>query len=81
MERGISRETVKGVLLNGEIIEDYSQDSPYPSALFFGLTQGEPVHVVAGFDSESGCCFVITAYRPDLDHFELDYRTRRSYDS
>ncbi len=81
MERGISRESVKSVLLNGEIIEDYSHDGPFPSALFFGLIQGEPVHAVAAFDSESGCCFVITAYRPDLDHFESDYRTRRCYDS
>jgi len=77
MKRGISRKTVKQVLLEGEIIEDYPDDKPFPAALFFGLFQGEPLHVVSAFDSLSGYCFVITVYRPDLDHFEPDYKTRR----
>ena len=77
MKRGISREIVKQVLLDGEIIEDYPDDKPFPSALFLGWFQGEPFHVVSSFDSLSGYCFVITVYRPDLDHFETDYKTRR----
>lgn len=77
MERGISRETVKQVLLSGEVIEDYPDDKPYPSALFLGWTKGEPFHVVTAFDSESDYCFIITAYKPDLEHFESDYKTRR----
>lgn len=36
MERGISRNTVINVLLAGEVIEDYSDDKPFPSALFLG---------------------------------------------
>jgi hypothetical protein len=77
MERGISREIVKQVLINGEVIEDYPDDKPFPTALFLGWLGGEPFHVVTAFDSLSGCCFVITVYRPDLNHFEPDYRTRR----
>jgi len=77
MKRGISREIVKQILLEGEIIEDYPNDKPFPAALFFGRFQGEPFHVVSAFDSLSGYCFVITVYRPDLDHFETDYKTRR----
>ena len=77
MKRGISREIVKQVLLDGEIIEDYSDDKPFPAALFLGWFQGEPFHVVSAFDSLRGYCFVITVYRPDLDHFENDYKTRR----
>lgn len=76
-EREISREVVKDVLKNGEIIEDYPHDKPYPSALFLGWIKGKPVHVIVAFDSLSGWCFVITAYRPDLEHFESDYKTRR----
>ena len=79
LERGISREIVKKVLLSGELIEDYPDYKPYPSALFLGWTKGEPIHVVAAFDSESGYCFIITAYKPDLEHFEPDFKTRRRY--
>jgi hypothetical protein len=77
MKRGISREIVKQTLLEGEIIEDYPDDKPFPAALFLGWFQGEPFHVVSSLDSLSGYCFVITVYRPDLEHFETDYRTRR----
>jgi len=44
MERGISRETVKEVLLNGEIIENHPDDKPYPSALLLGWVQSQPFH-------------------------------------
>lgn len=77
LERGISREIVQRVLLTGEVIEDYPDDLPYPSALFLALVEGEPFHVVAAFDSQTGYCFIITAYSPDLEHFEPDYKTRR----
>ena len=37
MERGISKETVIETLLNGEVIEDYPDEMPYPSAFYGGL--------------------------------------------
>ena len=77
MQRGISREIVKQVLLEGEIIEDYPDDKPFPTALFLGWFEGKPFHVIAAFDSISSYCFVITVYKPDLSHFEPDYKTRR----
>lgn len=77
IEREISREEVKEVLLNGEIIETYPDDEPYPSALFLGWVKKEPLHVAMALDFITGWCFVITAYKPDLEHFESDYRTRR----
>ncbi|MEI9478876.1 MAG: DUF4258 domain-containing protein [Deltaproteobacteria bacterium] len=76
-KRGISTQTVKQVLLEGEIIEDYPDDRPFPTSLFLGWFQREPFHVVAALDSLCGYCFVITVYRPDLEHFEGDYKTRR----
>ena len=77
MERDISREVVTEVLISGEIVEDYPDDQPYPSVLILGWNRKKPIHVVAAFDPESEWCIVITAYRPDLEHFEPDYRTRR----
>jgi hypothetical protein len=77
MERGISRDIVKQTLLNGEIIEDYAEDKPFPSALFLGRQEEKPLHVVAAFDERSSTCFIITAYYPDEEHFGPDFRTRR----
>jgi len=77
MEREISRDGVKRILLNGELIEDYPDDKPFPSALFFGLLEEKPLHVVAALDEESGTCFIITAYYPDEEHFGPDFRARR----
>ncbi len=77
MERGISRKAVKEVLLNGEIIESYPDDNPYPSALFLGWVNNQPFHVVGSLDSMTGWCFIITAYKPGTEHFESDYKTRR----
>jgi hypothetical protein len=80
IERGITRDTVKKVLLMSEVIEDYPEDAPYPSALFLGFVSGTPFHVVAAFDDESDHCYVITVYTPDLEHFENDYKTRRQHE-
>jgi len=77
MERGISRQAVIHTLHKGEVIEDYKDEKPYPCALFLGWIKKQPLHVVAAFDVLTGRCFVITAYQPDMEHFESDYKTRR----
>ena len=77
MERSISRRAVKEVLLRGEIIENYPDDKPYPSALFLGWIENQPFHVVVSLDPITGYCFIITAYKPGTEYFEKDYKTRR----
>lgn len=79
MERDIPIDAVKQVILSGEVIEDYPDDKPCPSALFLGWVEGTPLHVVAAQCPERNWCFVITAYKPDLEHFESDYKTRRRH--
>lgn len=75
-ERDISRADVKNCILNGEIIEDYPNDFPYPSCLIFGYTIKEKViHVVAGSDGEY--IYIITAYFPNKEKFEDDLKTRK----
>ena len=76
-ERGIQQQAVREVLLKGEKIRDYTQDRPFPSALFLGYIGGKPHHVVAACDEISREAFVITAYEPSLDVFEPDYRTKK----
>jgi hypothetical protein len=76
LERGISRAEVLRAILEGEIIEAYPAQRPYPGCLIL-LAGEEPLHVVAAADPAAGVCHVITAYRPGTEHFELDFRTRR----
>jgi hypothetical protein len=76
-ERDIKRTDVLTVLRTRDRIEDYPDDYPYPSALFLGWIGGKPLHVVAALDAVGNRAIIITVYQPDLEHFELDYRTRR----
>ena len=79
LERGISRSAVKEVLSAGDVIENYPYDKPFPSAFFLGWIGERAYHVVAALDADNKRCFVITAYTPDAEHFEEDFRTRRQH--
>lgn len=76
LERGLSRAAIEQVIMKGEVIEVYVEDRPYPSCLLLQSDPG-PLHVVAALDPEARVCHIITAYTPDLEHFEPDFRTRR----
>lgn len=76
LERGISRQDVLTAVMQGEIVEVYADDRPYPGCLLLHIG-AEPLHVVAAVDETARICHVITAYRPDRDHFEADFKTRR----
>jgi|GEM_PF-80052 len=77
LERGISRTRVVGAIHHGEVIQSYADDLPFPSVLIAHVDD-DPVHVVVGYDEANTEVHVITAYRPDLEHFEEDYKTRRT---
>lgn len=76
-ERGIAPAAVRTAVDAGEIIADYPDDRPHPSALLLGFVAGEPLHVVVARDPAGGCT-VITAYRPDPLLWSDDFRTRRA---
>ena len=75
-ERDISVEDVKNCIMNGEVIEEYPDDFPYPSALIFGCAlRGKIIHVVCGMDENF--LYLITAYIPTTEKFFDDLKTRR----
>ena len=64
-------------VFNGEIIEDYPSDKPYPSCLIYGETfSGEPVHSVWAYNERTQWAVLITVYRPDPDKW-IEWRKRR----
>ncbi len=48
-ERGMAQKDVLAVLQSGQPIEDYPDDTPFPSALFLGFISGKPLHLVTAF--------------------------------
>jgi hypothetical protein len=75
--RGISPQLVERAVRLGEVIADYPDDQPYPSALLLFKDVEQALHVVVGIDAESKTCHIITAYRPEPDLWSADFRTRR----
>ena len=74
--RDISKADVTYCIENGEIIENYPDDFPYPSCLIYGkCTDGRIIHIVAGSDGE--VLYIITSYIPNVIKFEDDLKTRR----
>ena len=45
-ERRISDEDIKDAIETGETIEEYPDDTPYPSELKLGWRGSRPIHVV-----------------------------------
>lgn len=64
-------------VMNGEVIETYKKDRPYPSCLVYGTNfAGEPIHSVWAYNEASLWAVLITVYRPDPDRW-IDWRERR----
>jgi len=76
-QRRISVDDVRHVLSTGEVIEDYPNDTPYPSHLVLGWRGSRPIHVVAAENMEGQETIVITVYEPDLTQWEPGFRRRR----
>ena len=75
-QRGIFLSDVIACIMNGEIIEQYPDDYPYPSCLILGFSLGNKfLHVVIGHHETK--LFLITAYFPSCDKWENDFKTRK----
>jgi hypothetical protein len=52
--------------MNGTVIEEYQDDSPFPSILIFGQSfAGDPIHSVWAYNHKNQWAVLITVYRPD----------------
>lgn len=80
LERSILRSEVKDAIKKGIIIERYEEDTPYPSLLIASLKVNKPLHVVIAFNENKQELYVVTAYKPDTQHFEKDLMTRKKDD-
>ncbi|MCR4674874.1 MAG: DUF4258 domain-containing protein [Lachnospiraceae bacterium] len=75
-ERNITVDDVMNAIDNGEIIEQYPTDFPFPSCLILGLSiNGVYIHIVVSMNDDK--IYLITAYVPNSDKWENDMKTRR----
>ncbi|MEK7762280.1 MAG: DUF4258 domain-containing protein [Nitrospirota bacterium] len=75
-ERMITPQEVERVVMMGELVEDYPQDSRGHSCLLLGLGDADrAIHVVCS--PKADYLAVITAYLPDNTQWSPDYRRRR----
>lgn len=75
-QRDISISDVKTAIKNGEIIESYCDDYPYPSCLILGYNVNNTIlHIVCGMSDD--LVHMITAYYPNNNEWEDDMKTRR----
>lgn len=74
----ITDQDVYEAVCNGEIIETYPDDLPYPSVLVFGFTgRKRPLHAVCAYNILDGLMIIVTVYQPDPGRWE-DYKRRKT---
>lgn len=76
-ERQVSEQNVRQVLQSGEIIEDYSDDMPFPSGLMMSKPGTRPLHVVMAENPEDNALVVITVYEPDPSQWKPNFKSRK----
>lgn len=77
-ERAISPKLILEIVAKGEIIADYPEDRPYPSALILGFEQARPIHIVLARNATTSECIVVTVYVPDPTLWDETFRQRRA---
>ena len=76
-QRQVPVADVRQVLEDGERIEEYPDDKPFPSALILGWSDSRALHVVVADNFEDNEAIVITVYEPDPEKWEQGFRTRK----
>ena len=73
-QRNVSTDDIKEIVIKGEIIEEYIDDEPCPSALMLGFLGNIPYHVVVAECEDH--VRIVTVYIPEEDKW-IKYRIRR----
>lgn len=73
--RMITTKDIRRVIANGEVIEDYPEDTRGHSCLILGITTDRSIHVVCSPKEEY--LTIITAYVPNKQDWEDNYKKRK----
>ena len=76
--RYIPRQAVIDAVDTYQLVEAYPADKYLPSYLILAYSGNDAFHLLFAVDSEGDNVRVVTAYRPSLDEWESDLKTRRT---
>ena len=76
-ERSITRRMILDSADRYEIIESYPRDKYLPSYLIYTEEQGIQFHILIAVDTADDNVRIITAYRPDPNHWDNELKIRR----
>ena len=76
-ERQISPEDVRSVVESGETIQEYPDDTPYPSRLVLGWKIERPTHIVVADNDVANEKIIVTVYEPDPAQWTDDFKRRK----
>lgn len=77
-ERNFDPHDIRKVLEAGTIVEDYPNDSPYPSFLVMAWMEQRPVHIVAANNDDDSMTIIITVYEPDASKWHTGFTRRKT---
>ena len=75
--RFIPREAILSSVGTYEIIEEYLKDKYLPSYLIYAEYKGQIIHIQIATDLENDNITIVTVYKPTLDKWKKDFKTRR----
>ena len=78
LERNISVADVLIALNSGATLEDYPDDTPFPSRLTLGWVDERPVHVVWATATGTARVVIITVYEPNPEEWDNTFSRRRA---
>jgi len=76
-QRHVTAEDVRHALGNGEELEAYPEDHPYPSRLVLGWRGSRPLHIVVAQNPPDDEIIIITVYEPNPFLWDASFRRRR----
>ncbi len=77
LQRGISSAHIEHVVEVCEVIETYPEDTPFASRLVLGTLGSKAIHVVLADEPDTDRTYVITAYYPDPNQWDEEFRRRK----
>lgn len=76
-DRGISVDDIEKTITQGEVIEAYPDDKPYPSRLVLHKVADRPIHAVLAENILNQEIILVTAYEPNLRLWDSEFRKRK----
>jgi hypothetical protein len=76
---GLRKRDVEVSLKECIIVEDYAMEGrPLPGCLILGFIDSDTLHAVIAIDRDFDRIFVITVYKPSLERWKDDWKTRKA---